>query len=101
MTARACPHGDPYCPCQDGSDPCNYESLPGSPAAPCYRYRTVGCVCVDHVASIHLAADRGRQFHCKCGTVGYSIRYAGSPEAEHARHRDARQYAHEATKKAS
>lgn len=22
-----CPHGDPYCPCQDG-DPCNYEGAP-------------------------------------------------------------------------
>jgi len=29
--ARACPFGDPLCPCQDG-DACHYRDLPGSPA---------------------------------------------------------------------
>lgn len=30
-----CPHGDPFCPCQDDGDPCHYEALKGSPAMPC------------------------------------------------------------------
>jgi hypothetical protein len=96
VSARSCPHGDPYCPCQDGELPCNYETLPSSPRDLCYRYRVADCVCADHVATIHTASDRGLQFHCACGTVGTSIKYAGTPEAEHRRHLDACQYAHEA-----
>jgi hypothetical protein len=33
---RPCPHGDPYCPCQDvidgKRDPCHYEDAAGPPA---------------------------------------------------------------------
>jgi len=32
---RACPHGDPTCPCQDG-EPCHYEPFEETPAMACW-----------------------------------------------------------------
>ena len=33
MSMKACPFGDPFCPCQDG-DACHYRDTPNSPAMP-------------------------------------------------------------------
>lgn len=35
----ACPHGDPYCPCQDG-DSCHYEWSGDTPPLPCQHCGT-------------------------------------------------------------
>lgn len=96
---RECPHGDPHCPCNNDDLACNYETLPGSPRDRCYRFGTLDCVCVDHLFREVDATDRGRRYWCSCGDLGISIKYAGSPRAEHGRHLAARQYA--AQKKAS
>ena len=42
----ACPHGDKFCPCPDGSV-CHYDCDPhtGTYAAPCPRTGQIGCVC--------------------------------------------------------
>ncbi len=43
---QGCPHGDHYCPCNDGSV-CNYEDAPRSKRAPCPRTGTLYCSCVE------------------------------------------------------
>lgn len=39
---RDCPHGDRFCPCQDG-DACHYEQVGDSPPSRCLRTGIVGC----------------------------------------------------------
>lgn len=39
MITTTCPHGDPYCPCQDG-DPCHYEWAGDTPPMDCVHCMT-------------------------------------------------------------